>query len=805
MLPKSKIKFVAKNSFLCYNLNNNFTMFIDQPKTANSTQLNLQTAPVKPSFGRRELFIIAIVVGLVILALAGWWYYVNVFKAPKEAPIVLEEKPLETGLPGTLGEDDGNKKEDNQTDTNIKSENLTFGSFYQEISEPNNITITGIKLPLNVKSQVANYYDTSRKINLDPVLSNLNQNGFGVINNPFQSSSNNFFAIYYELNQRSIPIIVTSDFLLYYYQNSLKQIYKDIESSFFYDSVWRVTNELYNTANGRYQERRQKLGVASDALLEAQRLEAAYFAVGLTLLKPEKDQINSTEDISDSKKFKPSEASRFDFSAPGYLTDDLEKEIKLIKDAQQNTKSPLLLYERNYQDFKIPDEYAATAKLRNFYLVSRWYSSLFPLYFKDKTCPNCLLDREDWIINQSAAHLIASDLASSQSLKNEWAKIYKVISFFSGLRSELTYLHYESVRSEIFKEASLDEILGVGSFDRLIKLRDGLAKLEFKNAEGSYARQSSAEQPLIGMRLLQTAYWPNRSFYNQLVNDPVGNHKQPSNPDGSQLNYLTACRFSTNLYRCRGLGFDILNIVLNRLPKSKFILDNINYEKYNSQVANIRQQLSAFNKIDWHNNNFWVTLGLAGAYMNEKLDMLPYDNTEQWFERKLSTALAALTNLVLPLDVWQTARERSNSGLEVSGSSASLNYIEPNLKLADELVANTKMLFGALTALGVVKDNDVRFISLQNKMETSRAIMRKELAKENISTEDYQFISELVGQFRLEAAGNKTATVEFFDPKIKQAHKIQQTIEDPKLMLFIYEKDGKKLLAAGPVFSYKEK
>ena len=90
-------------------------------------------------------------------------------------------------------------------------------------------------------------------------------------------------------------------------------------------------------------------------------------------------------------------------------------------------------------------------------------------------------------------------------------------------------------------------------------------------------------------------------------------------------------------------------------------------------------------------------------------------------------------------------------------------------------------------------------------METSRAIMRKELAKEDISTEDYQFISELVGQFRLEAAGNKIATVEFFDPKIKQAHKIQQTIEDPKLMLFIYEKDGKKLLAAGPVFSYKEK
>lgn len=795
---------MGKNSFLWYNLSNYFSMFIDKKTTPDLTKTNPQNTTKAPLLGRKELFIIGAIALVILIIGGGWWYYTNVFKAPKKVVEVVKEKPVETILPGTLGGDGTNNNNQTPEETNIKAENLTFGSFYTEITDTAKINITGVKLPLNIKSQVSNYYDTARKINLDPVVSNLNQNGFGVIDNPFAKSSNNFFAIYYELNQRAIPSVVTSDFLIYYYQNSLKQIYKEIESSFFYDSVWRVTNDLYNTANGRYQERRQKLGVASDSLLEAQRLEAAYFAAGLTLLRPEKDQINSTEDINDSKKFKPSEAARFDFSVPGYLADDLDQEIKLIKAAQQTVKSPLLLYERNYKDFIIPDEYNTSAKLHNFYLASRWYSSLFPLYFKDKDCPNCLLDKEDWVINQSAAHLIASDLSNSQSLKNEWAKIYKVTSFFSGLRSELTYLHYQNVRSALFKEAKLDEVLGVGSFDRLIKLRDDLAKIEFKSAEGAYSRQLATDKPLLGMRLLQTAYWPSKSFYNQLTNDSVGNHKQPLDSGGRQASYLTGCQDKGNLYRCRGLGFDILNLVLNRLPKSKFILDNINYEKYTSQVDSVRKQLSSFNKIDWHNNNFWVTLSIAGAYMNEKLTILPYSSTEQWFERKLSTALASLTNLILPADTWQTARERSKSGLEISGGLGALNYVEPNIKLADELVANTKMLFNALTSLGVVKDNDVRFLELLNKMETSRSIMHKELAKESVSTEDYQFIGDFISEFKLDNSGNKTATVDFYDSKTKRLLGLKQTIDSPKVILLIYEKDGKKILVAGPVFNYKE-
>lgn len=780
-------------------------MFIDQNHATPPAHVTPAEAPVKTSLlSRKEFVIVAVAAAAIVIIGGGWWYLNKVVWAPKAEPEPIVEEPLNPSLPGTLNPGEENQGGVSEENPDLKGETITFGAFYKKFDEPLAISVPPVKLPINTKAQVVNYYDAARKINLDPAIANLNQDGFGLIDNPFPKSTNDFLGTYYELNQLSVPVVVTGDFLLYYYQNSLKQIYKDVESSFFYESLWKITNELYERANGRYQERRQKLGVASDSLLEAQRLEAAYFATGLMLLRPEADQINSAEDLNDTRRFKPSEANRFSFTPPSYLADDLNKEIQLIKEAKTTVKSPVLLYERNYSEFKVPEEYSQTAKLRNFYLANRWYTSLFPLNFRDANCPKCLLDREDWIINQSAAHLIAADLSASQSLKNEWAKIYKVISFFSGLRSELTYLHYQAARSEEFGEASLEEVLGVGSFDRLVRLRDRIAALQFSSAEGAYNRSSAVDKPILGMRLLQTFYWPSRSFYDRLTYDPVGYHKQPLNDAKQRASYLTACDERNNLYRCRGLGFDVLAPVLEQPVQSKFLLDNTNYERYATQSDAIRKELGAFNDINWHNNNFWTTLSTVKAYVIAKISSLPYQNNNRWYERKLSSSLAALANLTLPADSWQVARDRQSGSLEVSGNLTSLNYIEPDIALADELLANTNMLFDTLVSLGVVRDNDVRFTDLRSKMSTSRTIIRKELSGEALSLDDYQFIADFVSQYRIEKLGSKETTIQFFDPKNNRPYPLKQSIGGLKLLLLVYEKDGKRILAAGPVFGYKE-
>jgi len=65
--------------------------------------------------------------------------------------------------------DETNNNQTTQDETNIKGENVTFGAFYKPLSEPLKLAASGV-IALDVKSQVSNYYDTARKINLDPLL-----------------------------------------------------------------------------------------------------------------------------------------------------------------------------------------------------------------------------------------------------------------------------------------------------------------------------------------------------------------------------------------------------------------------------------------------------------------------------------------------------------------------------------------------------------------------------------------------------------------------------------------------------------
>ncbi|PIV52055.1 hypothetical protein COS18_00735, partial [Candidatus Falkowbacteria bacterium CG02_land_8_20_14_3_00_36_14] len=178
-----------------------------------------------------------------------------------------------------------------------------------------------------------------------------------------------------------------------------------------------------------------------------ERLEAEFFAVALELLKPADKQMNSNINLVDETKFKEQEVDKYTITIPDYLINNVAKEVGLIRKANSKGKSPNFLYIMDYNQFKVPDEYKASAKLNNYYLASKWMNAVFPLYYQSIDCPDCLLDKDDWLINMVAASYIAKDFSNNQDFKNQWAKIYKIISFFSGLRYDFTYLHYNEILS----------------------------------------------------------------------------------------------------------------------------------------------------------------------------------------------------------------------------------------------------------------------------------------------------------------------------------------------------------------------
>lgn len=771
------------------------TMFIDHTSSLQSQSSDQPTSVPEKKPNKKWLIIFAGI--LVLLVAGGVWYLYGRENKEMTLPIIDEEE--EPNLPGNPTLSEPGSEDPNSSD--FKAENLAFGTFYKSFYEPFQPNIKAVSLPLNVKSDVSNYYDVSRKINLDAAVTNLNRNGFAIIPSPFTKNSSNFFSLYGELEAQEVPLLLTSDFVIYYYENSLKRIYQSIESSYFYDNLWKINKELFEVANGRYLERQRKLGSATDSLLEAQRLEVGYFATALALLTPESSQVMTDKDSATGAKFSQLEANKYQFSVPDYLTNDVTKELALIKEAEKQEKSPLLLYSRDYKEFAVPTTHTSTAKLRNVYLAEKWQTTVFPLYYQEQSCENCILDQDDWTINQIAAYLISEHISANQSLKNEWAKVYKVISYFSGLRSGLTYLHYQAARQTLFENKTAEEIFTGDVRGNLEKLRTEVAKVSFKAQEGGYNASNSQERPLIGMRLLQPLFWPDHYIYNRLTLHASGNHNQLSNAQG----LFTGCQDQAkNVYRCRGFGFDVVGTITNNTPETAFYQNNINYENYRSERQNLQAEFEGFTKGEWYVNQFWTMLSIVKAFINDRIGHLPYMQSVAWKERQARLATASLASLRLTPDEWQVQRAVGDSSLETGSGADKFHYVEVSSNLQDELVANASMLSGALSSLKVLSDNDVQFRELIDRLKTIRDITRQELRGEALSSTQQQFISDAIRQYRVNREGERSTTVTFYDSVMNRTRTVKQSFGQLQLLVLVYEQNGKKFLAVGPVFNYSE-
>lgn len=693
--------------------------------------------------------------------------------------------------------------------TALAAQNIYFGDYYQPIKSEININPPVFNLPLNVKTDVANYYDIYRKLNLDAGLDSLNNNGFAVLNNPFTSEADNFYGLYDSLDAKAIPTLITSDFLIYYYQNVLKMAYKDIEGSVFYDNLWETNKRLYQAANDRYEKNLEQKGLINDVSLEGSRLEAAYFATALILLAPTDSQITKDGGLSKIAGFSPDEAETYSFTLPVYLQDDVSREIKLIRSAKDIDKSPVLIYARNYKDFSVPDAYKNNARLNNFYLASVWLNSVFPLYYQNQNCPNCLLDINDWRINMYAAFLIAEDFSANQDLQNSWAKVYKLQSFFGGLRNDLNYLDYSNVLSANFgADKKVEEVLsgnGAEVDKNLLELRDKLLQIPFAPIEGGLDKTATDTKPFLGMKMLVSSYSPDNYILSQLTYPNVGAF---SGMDAAANNAVTACKIQgkSGFYRCSGLADDIANLIFPLKQSNAYFSANENYQNYETQVGKLNGELAAFTPASWHNHSYWMVLDIAGKMLAapEKAKVV-FMNNSAWQAKDLNTALASWANAELPADTFAPHESTASTRLNQTGVDnpyAAYKYIEPNLTLSSELLANTEMISKVLGLIDV-SDGENNVLSdlknLQKNLESAEAIIEKELQSQDLSEEDYVFINDFTKEFSVKDAGNKILPL----PALSGSS-LRENITGVKLLILAYERNGQKLFAIGPVFNYRE-
>jgi len=714
--------------------------------------------------------------------------------------------PATSSLPLDIGNGDGNGDGNGININDIKAEDLTFGLFYKEYKDDFKPTAASYGLPLNIKTDVLNYYDVSRKINLDPYIDDLNENGFSILKKSALDETDNFFDTYRYLSKNGIPLFITNDFIFYYYQNTLKNIFKEIEKNAFYENIWNINKSLLDKAVIRYRQRLDLIGNINDPVLEAERLEVAYFAVALKLLMPESGQINRKTDFVDVAKFNQQEADWFSFNIPNFLEADIEKEVKLIRESKGTVKSPILLYPVSYSTFSVPNNYKDNAKLNNFYLATKWFNSVFPLYYKSDACPDCLLDHDDWVINLGAASLISKDMYDNQELKNQWAVVYKIISFFNGLRSDLTYLHYNGALTELFGSGyDVESIFDENNSQReadFANIRDKIAEYDFLDIEGSMDRGDAGLKPWLGMRMLQQPFWPNDYLLNYLSGEEL-----LIKGDKSKDQSMTICSSKkvSASYRCRGFGLDIVNLFYPIRPDYDYFNVNTDYYNYDERHDELKKQINYFDVSTWNSNVYWMTLDISKKLAGYSRENMPVFMSKGGWEEEndFNTILGGWVNLHLDADILGIYEGTGEAGgLDMGHGCDMHNYIEPNIGFVEELIAKNNMLIDMFAALKITKKTNTASIELRElngKFEQIVSIMKKELSGEAINDDDCAFIEDFSQHYIVEKDGGKNFSIKFDDGSINES------INGIKPMSVIYKNGDKKILTVGPVFNYQEK
>ena len=686
------------------------------------------------------------------------------------------------------------------TDTAI--EYLAFTDFYDKPQNDFAVNINNYELPINIKIDGMNYYDLSRRLNLDAGIDSLNNYGFAILNNPWQNEISDFYSMYEKLEQQQIPFLITSDFLVYYYQNMMKKVFKEIEEHVFFQNLWLINKELYEIAKNRYEARLAMIGNINDAILEGQRMEMAFFAVTLELLKPAQNQIAAKGAIEDRTKFNEGDVERFSLNLPNYLREDVQREVNLIRAGRETAKSPNLLYIRNYTEFAVPKEYKSDAKLNNFYLAAKWINSVFPVHYKSDDCPNCLLDQEDWRISMIAASLISQDFSSRPDLKTRWARIYKLIGFFQGLREEIDYVNFRDSLARLFSEDyDIEELFSdrnPESFINLEKLKNQLLARDYPPIRGALDKTDLEVKPLVGFKMLADFYWPNEFIFNSVTWPVVGRY------EGTGVRPITVCSYNRVDVRCNGFSLDIINLITPMTGNPVFD-KNALYVNYQEAAKKLTTQFKRDGL--WHTSNYWSTLILMDTIINPPLTEKPiFMKSETWQQRNINSATAAWVNLQLPLENVALAPVFTGSSLSDFARFDENVYVEPNLPLINELIATNKMLAQMFTALRLNEEINLasqRIQSIDNDLQIIKKVVEKELSGEALNSKDAEELTEFARKYALDQnRDERDKILQLNWPKYKIS--LKQDLNQLKLLAVVHESNGNKIISVGPIWHHRE-
>ncbi|NMG83464.1 MAG: DUF3160 domain-containing protein [Methanosarcinales archaeon] len=697
------------------------------------------------------------------------------------------------------------------------AENTNFVEYYSLDPLDIDLKVPKYDLPLQT-DQVSNYDLFSWEIPLsDDALSLLEKNGFVVIDNPFDQKEEDIVQPYKTLADSEIPIFVTTDSLLHLYHIQFDETLRQIEEREFYDLVWELSEQLLNDSMESYKN-------SDGDLKEASRRNVAYFSVGLSLLKPEPEQVCQSEnewECTDAY-FKKEDITRYSFEVPSYVRDDVEAELKLIDVHSGFTESPIFIYNEDYSQYVPRGHYTRSERLKNYFKAFMWYGRVSMLLKgSDAILPGTtdpytkkgLISIYDARIQTTGACLIASEFANDCELMDKWDRIYSVTAFYVGLSDDLGPYEYIAAMNSVFG----------GSFDPNDLNEENIGKLKVKLAAYGSPKiyggtgncvantPEEADQCLnntAGFRLMGQRFIPDSYMFTNLVGAYTGAYMGSQKP-------FTLVISGAGPIRGFPRGLDVMALLGS--DRSRELLDELddsNYKDYDQQYGKLEDEFDSFDMAEWNKNLYWSWLFALKPLLNDHGAGYPtFMQTDAWQDKELTTALASWAELRHDTILYakQSYTMVATSAPPMEEKKPVVGYVEPVPEFYNRLLALTRMTNNGLAEMDVLDGSAKRRLeNLERILVRLVNISSRELRNEELLEDDYDFIKNF--------GDNLEGVIADVDDKAKKTTIVADVHTDGNTMQVLEEgvgyvdmivvayklPDERILVGAGPVMSYYE-
>ncbi len=679
-----------------------------------------------------------------------------------------------------------------------------------------NVTLQAPQYSLPLKTdEIANFEEFSAHLRLsDDAVRMLETNGFVVITNPFNPQEEDITEPYNTLKDREVPIFITSDSLLHLYHIQFDETLRQIEEREFYNAIWQISLELLNASVDDYNQH-------TGDVREAARRNAAYFAVGLSLLQPRAEQLcpggwECRDPGIASAYFTQQELEQYRFEVPAFVQAEVEQELALIEAHAGFAASPIFRYSEDYSQYVPRGHYTRSEKLKNYFRAFMWYGRLS---FLLKGGPEGLVSVEDAKIQTMGAALIAAHFAAQPALQTTWDRIYAVTAFYVGLSDDLGPYEYREALNTVFS----------GSFEATALTAERVGELKAKLAEYRspqiYGGTGACELPppfmpeqadqcleaTKGFRFMGQRFIPDSYMFTNLVGAYTDVYLGAQEPKPFTYVISGAGRPIRGFPR----GLDVMALLGSARAKALLAeLDDSNYKRYDEAYAALDAEFSNLSDADWNRNLYWSWLFTLQPLLSEYGPGYPtFMQTTAWQDKALTTALASWTELRHDTILYakQSYTMMESSMPMPTPERKVVGYIEPVPEFYNRLLALTRMTADGLASMNVLDPaSESRLERLEGILERLALLSAKELQNEELTEADYQFIEyfgeELNGVIEeVDEKAKKTTIVADVHTDGNTLQVLEEGVGYVDLLVVAYKlPDGRILIGAGPVMSYYE-